>query len=374
MESLFTFEAEPFEAYVESGDRREPSKYRWRSESGWELETGATSYFNWDGVPEQVRELLARCKEPVAVAAAIQAGDRNLNHLSDLVFFGRHFERFITPPDRDKGEREYRDGRFISNAEPPEVYSALSKEWLEIRDKLVQPLLDDAKRRPVVTIPTSPVTTMAEYIDLVGCLERFESGFAAANPKRLLSLLRQLYYGAEPWTAQPGRTPVWRDVIPCGQDVNELRGRLSPRLFNALQKSQTVAGTDLGHVFTGLESMVCPTPTVVINVPWIPGPVTTVNMPNWEFATWGGDLGSAVAARLFEERCREPNAWPCGGIPRTWDLYIGVNGSRASFGDLNGDIDSYAIAGGLTSFLPGNRLAQSRRFLSLSRRSCGTII
>jgi hypothetical protein len=65
------------------------------------------------------------------VAAAIQAGDRSLEHLSDLVFFSRHPERFVTPPDRD--------GRFISNAEPPAVYAALSKEWLEIRDKSVRP-------------------------------------------------------------------------------------------------------------------------------------------------------------------------------------------------------------------------------------------
>jgi hypothetical protein len=367
MKSLLAFEAEPFDAYTGPGSSRElpeelggeepwaagagfvPRTATWlESETSSSLPATGVSYFNWDGVPEQVRELLARCKEPVAVAAAIQAGDRSLDHLSDLVFFGRHFERFVTPPDRD--------GRFISSAEPTEVYSALSKEWVEIRDKLVRPLLEDAKRRPAVTAPTTPVTTMAESIDLVACLERFESRWVGDNPLRLLSLLRQFYYGAEPWTAPGGRTRFWRDIITCGQDVNPLKTRLEPHLFNALQKSQTVSGIDLGHVFTGLESMVCPTPSVVINVAWVPGPATTVNMPNWEFATWGGDLGSAVAARLFEERCREPNAWPCGGTPRTWGLYIGVNGSRTSYADLNGDIDSYGIGGGLTSFLPGNRL------------------
>ena len=163
MKSLLTFEAEPFEAYAESGNAGQLSERGWRLESGWELETGV-SYFNWDGVPEQVRELLARCKEPVAVAAAIQAGDPSLDHLSDLVFFSRHPERFVTPPDRD--------GRFISRTEPPTVYSALSQEWLEIRDKVVRPLLEEARRRPVVTIPISPVTTMADYIDLVACAER----------------------------------------------------------------------------------------------------------------------------------------------------------------------------------------------------------
>ena len=103
MKSLLTFEAEPFEAYAESSNAGQLSETGWRLESGWEFETGV-SYFNWDGFP------LARCKEPVAVAAAIQAGDRSLEHLSDLRSFSRHPERFVTPPDRD--------GRFISSAEP----------------------------------------------------------------------------------------------------------------------------------------------------------------------------------------------------------------------------------------------------------------
>jgi hypothetical protein len=350
MKSLLTFEAEPFEAYAESGNAGQLSERGWRLESGWELETGV-SYFNWDGVPEQVRELLARCKEPVAVAAAIQAGDPSLDHLSDLVFFSRHPERFVTPPDRD--------GRFISRTEPPTVYSALSQEWLEIRDKVVRPLLEEARRRPVVSVPISPVTTMADYIDLVACAEGRLSG---ENPLRILSLLRQLYYGPEVWTAAGGRTRFWRDIIRCGQDVNALKNRLDVRLFNALQKSQTVAGTDVGHVFTGLESMVCPTPTVVVNVPRVGAhpAITAVNMPNWEFATWGGDLGSAVAARVFEQRCGGLPAalWPCRGLgnPANWDVYIGLKGSRVSYEDLNGNIDSYAIGAGLTAFLPGNRI------------------
>jgi hypothetical protein len=198
---------------------------------------------------------------------------------------------------------------------------------------------------------------MADYIDLVECAER---RFPGENPLRMLSLIRQLYYGPEAWTAAGGRTRFWRDIIHCGQDVNVLRDRLDARLFNALQKSQTVAGIDVGHVFTGLESMVCPTPTVVVNVPGIGAQpaITAVNMPNSEFATWGGDLGSAVAARIFEQRCQGPGAWPCGGLggPRNWDVYIGLNGSRASYADLNGNIDSYAIGGGLTTFLPGNRI------------------
>ena len=347
MKSLLTFEAEPFEAYAESSNAGQLSERGWRLESGWELETGV-SYFNWDGVPEQVRELLARCKEPVAVAAAIQAGDRSLEHLSDLVFFSRHPERFVTPPDRD--------GRFISSAEPSAVYSAISKEWLEIRDKVVRPLLEDARLRPVVTVPTSPVTTMADYIDLVACAER---RFPSENPLRILSLLRQLYYGAEVWSRTSNR--VWRDIIRCGLDVNALRNRLDARLFNALQTSQTVAGTDVGHLFTGLESMVCPTPTVQVNVPAL-GMLPRrpyVNMPNWEFASWGGDLGSAVALRAFEHRCREPQgALPCVGLanPAIWRNYIGPNGKGANDADLNGDIDSYAIGAGLTAFLPGNRI------------------
>ena len=69
-------------------------------------------------------------------------------------------------------------------------------------------------------------------------------------------------------------------------------------------------------------------------------------MPNEEFATWGGDLGSAVAHKVHDEQSE--------GI-QPWSRYFGGSHTLASKRhtlasdeDLEGDIDSYAIRKGLT--------------------------
>ena len=55
---------------------------------------------------------------------------------------------------------------------------------------------------------------------------------------------------------------------------------------------------DIGHVFTGLEAMTCLTDTVDLIV----GVITyTVEVSNEEFATWVGDLGSAVAQKTVDD-------------------------------------------------------------------------
>jgi len=63
-------------------------------------------------------------QERAAVQAAIAAGNRNENRLSDLIFFRRHPER---------------NGRLIQRGEPG--FQTLSKEWSDIRGGLVRPWL-----------------------------------------------------------------------------------------------------------------------------------------------------------------------------------------------------------------------------------------
>lgn len=178
----------------------------------------------------------------------------------------------------------------------------------------------------------NPATIINEYVQLVRCAER---AFSSYTPRRMLSLLRQLYYGNQSWSRT--RSRFWENVIPCGLALADPRPGLGADLADALRASQVVAGVDIGHVFTGLEAMVCPSSTTELETP---GPNVIVSMPNEEFATWGGDLGSAAAHKTHDEVDL--------GRTRPWPSYFGTAGAPASYEDLEGDIDSYVIRKGLS--------------------------
>ncbi len=182
--------------------------------------------------------------------------------------------------------------------------------------------------------PTSPapVTTLSDYIFLVECAEK-ETGY---NPRNMLAMLRQLYYG-KGWSSV-SQTDKWDNVIPCSPKLGKPEGRLGTNLFEALRNSYEIEGVDVGHVFTGLESMVCPSP----EVPFFLG-LTAVAMPNEEFATWGGDLGAAVAAmvacpELGSSAVTNENCKISGSHPINY--YISLH---APSQDIEGDIDPFVI-------------------------------
>lgn len=189
-----------------------------------------------------------------------------------------------------------------------------------------------------VTAPTCPPTvattagSIADYVSLVLCAE---SLLPSLSPREILSLLRQLYYGNEAWSRT--RTRFWENVIPCGLSLADPRPALGAPLFDSLRRSQVVAGVDIGHVFTGLEAMVCPSASVELETP---GPNAVVAISNEAFATWGGDLGSAAARKVHDEVDL--------GTTNPWSTYFGTAGSPASHEDLEGDIDSFAIRAGLS--------------------------
>lgn len=189
-----------------------------------------------------------------------------------------------------------------------------------------------------VTAPTCPPTvattagSIGDYLSLVLCAE---SLFPSFSPREMLSLLRQLYYGNEAWSRT--RTRFWENVIPCGLSLADPRPTLGAPLFDSLRRSQVVAGVDIGHVFTGLEAMVCPSASVELETP---GPNAMVAISNEAFATWGGDLGSAAARKVHDEVDLS--------TINPWSTYFGTAGSPASHEDLEGDIDSFAIRAGLS--------------------------
>ncbi len=185
---------------------------------------------------------------------------------------------------------------------------------------------------------SSPVvaSTIDEYISLVICAEK---ALPSHTPRQMLSLLRQLYYSGQTWSRCRGAgCRFWSDVIPCGISISTPESALGTPLFGALRNSQVVGGIDIGHVFTGLESMFCPRSSVNLNVA---GPNWTIDISNFEFATWAGDLGSAVAQKIHDE---QDNSMPT----QPWSNYFLTSGSLASEEDLIGDIDAYVLRTGLS--------------------------
>ena len=198
----------------------------------------------------------------------------------------------------------------------------------------------DTLQRDPQTPTYAQATTMADYVALVRAVEQ---QFSTYTPRQMLALLRQAYYG-QPWSTSS--TSQWQDVLPNSPNMGDPRGRLGQgpgSLFAALQGSQVVGGTDVGHLFTGLEALLDPTPRVEVEVP---GPNPVARMPNTEFATWGGDLGSAagqmVADAFLSRRVQSPQHY---------------YNQLVSDADMEGNIDAYVLnqgaaqAGGLRAML-----------------------
>lgn len=183
---------------------------------------------------------------------------------------------------------------------------------------------------------TITVTDLADYIALMQCAET-RMGLSA---REMLTVFRQLYYG-KPWSNS--KTSLWDRVIQCSPAVGDPQTKLGTPLFESLQKSQEVAGVDVGHVFAGLEAMTCPTQDVSFSV--VHGLAKAVAaMPNEAFATWGGDLGAAAAAHVACDQLGSAAASKdeCGmkAPPQTLTFYFE---HHAPPQDLEGDIDPFIM-------------------------------
>ena len=197
-----------------------------------------------------------------------------------------------------------------------------------------------ARPREVVRDRRTPASSIGDYITLVRSLE---VAYPELDSRQLLAMLRQIYYG-RPWSARP--TAQWSDVLPNSPAMSDPRhraGRGAGSLFHSLRESQEFGGLDIGHVLTGLEALLNPTTAVTLSVT---GPDPTVAMPNTEFATWGGDLGSAAGQCVADIL-----------LTRTVRSNVAYFREYASNADLEGNIDSFGIAegarssGGLASLL-----------------------
>jgi Transglycosylase SLT domain len=71
---------------------------------------------------QQIENLVRRGQEVVAIGLALSQGIRDENELTNLIFFARHKERERRPLRREEPQ-----------------FEQLSREWLDIRDRLVKP-------------------------------------------------------------------------------------------------------------------------------------------------------------------------------------------------------------------------------------------
>lgn len=170
----------------------------------------------------------------------------------------------------------------------------------------------------------TPATSLTQFSFLVRCLEGLLS--STHGPVGILRTLRELYYGGARF-----------DSAACGDSESGTISRLNitaPTLMTALRGSKVTAGVDVGHIFTGLEGMLCPQRRT--SAAWY---APTVNMSNEDFLTWGGDIGSAAAGRL---RGYNDSGWVFKTAP-PWSDYFLTSGSLASREDLLGDIDAFVM-------------------------------
>jgi len=189
------------------------------------------------------------------------------------------------------------------------------------------------------------ILTIDEYLFLVRSLEQALGLSAPQDAAKVLSVLRQIYYGSASWTLASGRNPLFNLLItsspwPASIDPEPL---LAPPpkphpLMEALRKSQTVETlrkgqtlefTDIGHVLAGLDAMMNPHPVSFHGI--------TTSLNNEEVASWLGDVGSAAAEWAVDNYY----GLTVGGKPASsQDHYFS---GLAGDSDLLGDIDAYAM-------------------------------
>jgi hypothetical protein len=202
---------------------------------------------------------------------------------------------------------------------------------------------------PTEQVPKA--SNLDEYLLLVRTVERKLGLTTPADAPKVLSVLRQVYYGTATWSDQAKSHPMWDAVItprPWSPGTDPTP-QLGAPLLKAVRESHTVEGVDLGHVLVGLDAMMAPSAVKV------PGLISQTTLLNEAWGTWAGDVGAAASE------------WTMDTVRGTLkDSGDGPTYMRRQAGesDLNGDIDAFAIRTGLNAAGP----AQLGRPLKLSGR------
>ena len=181
----------------------------------------------------------------------------------------------------------------------------------------------------------SGAKTWDEYLFLVRSLEDRLGLTAPTDTPKALSVVRQIYYGSASWTKESGRIGLFDRFItsrPWSPSVDPTPLLTQPPM-QALQKTEVVEGTEVGHLFAGMDAMMNPQV------------VAPSSLINEEAVSWSGDVGSAAAGwavdMFYGRKLRKDGGGPPG---RADEYFAGL----ASAGDLLGDIDAFAMRAGLS--------------------------
>ncbi|UFS71441.1 hypothetical protein LPW11_04405 [Geomonas sp. RF6] len=96
--------------------------------------------FDRANVPKDVADALAKGDEPLALKLAIQGGSRDVNDLTNMIFFTRHTELAVAPLD-PKGKD----------------FRKLSQEWSTIQDQVVWPAVEASAANTDLVVSGSEV-------------------------------------------------------------------------------------------------------------------------------------------------------------------------------------------------------------------------
>ncbi len=207
---------------------------------------------------------------------------------------------------------------------------------------------DDTCREPV-----TPARTFAQFVNLIRRAEAKLISCGHGDVEDRQHILSGIYYGAE-WSLDFAveRSKV-RNIGFQAYVARRYAASDDPRvclgcgLFRSLQRSQDVAGVDMGHTLIGMDAR----ERFLSRKVSIP----TQGATGLEIVTWVGDLGGATG-RLALDRVHDPKA--------TANRYFkGTDYGAAS--NLEGDVAAYIVASGSSSTVdapviaPGGTIADA---------------
>lgn len=285
--------------------------------------TGRSVFAVLGTAADRFRELVAAGDERSAVSLAYQHNQRDVNALTDLVFFTRH---------RELGERRLRPGE-----------TALSQEWLSIRERVVSAAgLESAGGEWLRAVTASGLQSgtgteglhaesigsivgglgktvsdvvggafaamgaagFADFIQRLDELERLAIADGYTLAQRVTAFRKVFYNSAESEKSYPGVPTgrVWNILIPGAAATPLPPSWRTPQATGQVEalcarKAQIINGVfvDIGHVLTGLDARNHPTN---IDLSALGFPLVRMRS-NLEATTFAGDLGSVVGKYLY---------------------------------------------------------------------------
>jgi hypothetical protein len=169
---------------------------------------------------QRLQSALANGQWYLALSLSVMSGDRDVNRLTNTIFFARH--------------RELK-GRKLLPTEPN--FKQLSQEWLAIRDTMIRPFLaKTAPAKPPTAQPTEPAVGGAAYPEVNTPLPPSGPGFIRRKDESrsygLPETIRALQEIAAEWHKANPRGPriVISDISPQGGSLGQFKPHSSHRV------------------------------------------------------------------------------------------------------------------------------------------------